>query len=133
MQDDPVDVAADAGPHTADERRYHSIRETSERVGVKPHVLRYWETQFGMLRPRKNRAGNRMYRAEDIRTLLRIKELLYERRFTIAGARRHLLEARRAAPAAAAPSVAAERRLLLGEVRAELRALLERLREGDDA
>ncbi len=131
MQDD-ADVATGAGTDAPDEKRYHSIREASERVGVKPHVLRYWETQFGMLRPRKNRAGNRMYRAEDLRTLMRIKELLYERRFTIAGARRHLMETRRAAPADPPPSVAAERRLLLGEVRAELRALLDRLRAGDD-
>ena len=55
---------------------------------VKAHVLRYWETQFSMLRPKKNRAGNRMYRPEEVRLLLRIKELLYDRRYTIAGARR---------------------------------------------
>jgi DNA-binding transcriptional MerR regulator len=74
---------------------YRSISEVSEMLGVKPHVLRYWETQFGMLRPKKNRAGNRMYRPEELRTLQRIKELLYERRFTIAGARRTLLADRR--------------------------------------
>jgi DNA-binding transcriptional MerR regulator len=71
---------------------YRSISEVSEMLEVKPHVLRYWETQFGMLRPKKNRAGNRMYRPEELRTLQRIKELLYERRFTIAGARRKLLD-----------------------------------------
>src|SRR5436309_13696992 len=76
-------------------RPYRSISEVSDMLGVKPHVLRYWETQFGMLRPRKNRAGNRMYRPEELRTLQRIKELLYERRFTIAGARRKLLEERK--------------------------------------
>jgi DNA-binding transcriptional MerR regulator len=74
---------------------YRSISEVSEEIGVKPHVLRYWETQFPTLRPRKNRAGNRMYRPEDLELLGRIKELLYERRFTIEGARRHILEARR--------------------------------------
>src|SRR6266516_3530319 len=72
-----------------------SISEVSELVGVKPHVLRYWETRFSMLRPRKNRAGNRMYRPEEVKLLMRIKELLYQRRFTIAGARRRLLDERK--------------------------------------
>ena len=67
---------------------YRSISEVSELVGVKPHVLRYWETQFSMLRPKKNRAGNRMYRPDEVKVLLHIKELLYQRKFTIAGARR---------------------------------------------
>src|SRR5712664_706594 len=77
---------------------YRSISEVSELVGVKPHVLRYWETQFGGLRPRKNRAGNRMYRPEEVRTLMHIKDLLYARRFTIEGAKKKLLEERRVEP-----------------------------------
>src|SRR6266496_674352 len=81
-----------------DARPYRSISEVAELVGVKPHVLRYWETQFGGLRPRKNRAGNRMYRPEEVRTLLHIKDLLYARRFTIEGAKRKLLEERKEAP-----------------------------------
>jgi DNA-binding transcriptional MerR regulator len=71
-------------------KRYFTIGEVSELCGVKPHVLRYWETQFSMLRPKKNRAGNRMYRPDEIKLLLRIKELLYARRYTIAGAKRTL-------------------------------------------
>ena len=71
---------------------YRSISEVSDMLDVKPHVLRYWETQFSMLRPKKNRAGNRMYRPDEVRMLLRIKELLYEKRYTIAGARRTLLD-----------------------------------------
>src|SRR3989442_6285232 len=95
-------------------RPYRSISEVSDLVGVKAHVLRYWETQFSMLRPRKNRAGNRMYRPDEVRLLLRIREYLYDRRYTIAGARRRLLEERRD-PAAAtsdtpAASAEAERR-----------------------
>ena len=61
---------------------------------MKPHVLRYWETQFSMLRPEKNRAGNRMYRPDEVKLLLRIKDLLYDRRYTIEGARRTLLDER---------------------------------------
>jgi DNA-binding transcriptional MerR regulator len=113
---------------------YRPISEVAEVVGVKAHVLRYWETQFSMLRPRKNRAGNRMYRPDEVKLLMRIKELLYDRRFTIAGARSHLL-AQRKEPAPRAPEGAvneAERRLLLHEVKAGLRQLLGRLR-GPDA
>ncbi len=73
-------------------RLYYSISEVSEMLDVKQHVLRYWETQFSNLRPRKNRAGNRMYQPKDIDTLKSIKELLYDRRYTIAGARRRLLK-----------------------------------------
>jgi len=73
-------------------RLYYSISEVSELLDVKQHVLRYWESQFSNLRPRKNRAGNRMYQPKDIDTLKAIKELLYDRRYTIAGARRRLLK-----------------------------------------
>jgi len=73
---------------------YYSISEVSDLVGVKPHVLRYWETQFKMLRPRKGRGGARMYRKRDIEVRFDIKQLLYDQRFTIAGARRKILDDR---------------------------------------
>ena len=75
-------------------RLYYSISEVSDLVGVKPHVLRYWETQFKMLRPKKGRGGARMYRKRDIEVLFEIKQLLYDQRFTIAGARRRILDER---------------------------------------
>ena len=113
-----------------DSKLYRSISEVSELVGVKPHVLRYWETQFSMLRPKKNRAGNRMYRPEEVKLLLRIKELLYERRFTIAGARRRLLDERKEpVPQVELGFADAEKKLMLHEVKTELRSLLDRLRE----
>lgn len=111
---------------------YRSISEVSDMVGVKPHVLRYWETQFSMLRPKKNRAGNRMYRPDEIKMLLHIKELLYQRRFTIAGAKRRLLDERKEAPPVAQADLGfdeADRKMVLHEVRNELRVLLGRLRE----
>lgn len=74
---------------------YYSISEVADLTDVKPHVLRYWESKFKMLKPKKNRAGNRMYRPKEIDLILRIKELLYNRRYTIAGARRSLLDERR--------------------------------------
>lgn len=69
---------------------YYSIREVSERVGQKPHVLRYWETEFEQLRPKKNRAGNRAYTERDIEIVERIQHLLKEERYTIEGARQVL-------------------------------------------
>lgn len=75
-------------------RLYYSISEVSDMIGVKPHVLRYWETQFRMLRPKKGRGGARMYRKRDIEVLFEIKQLLYDQRFTIAGARRRILDER---------------------------------------
>lgn len=68
-------------------REYFSIGEVCEMAGLKPHVLRYWETQFKELSPSKNRAGNRVYRARDIKLIELIKQLLYEEKYTIDGAR----------------------------------------------
>ena len=87
---------------------YYSISEVSETLGVKPHVLRYWESQFGALRPKKSRAGNRMYRERDVEILRRIQELLHVRRYTIAGARRELARLRTAAPPLDAAGVGGE-------------------------
>jgi len=75
-------------------RLYYSISEVSDMIGVKAHVLRYWETQFKMLRPKKGRGGARMYRKRDVEVLFEVKQLLYDHRFTIAGARRKLLDDR---------------------------------------
>ena len=75
-------------------RLYYSISEVSDMIGVKAHVLRYWETQFKMLRPKKGRGGARMYRKRDVEILFEVKQLLYDHRFTIAGARRKLLDDR---------------------------------------
>jgi DNA-binding transcriptional MerR regulator len=74
---------------------YYSIGEVCELSGLKPHVLRYWETQFDVLNPTKNRAGNRVYRSRDVETVLLVKRLLYEDKYTIAGANQRLLEMRR--------------------------------------
>lgn len=113
----------------ADSKLYRSISEVSEMLDVKPHVLRYWETQFSMLRPKKNRAGNRMYRPDEVKLLLQIRELLYGKRFTIAGARRTLLaERREESPQGELGFVEAERRMLLFEVKEGLRDIVTRLR-----
>ncbi len=69
---------------------YYSITEIAEQTTVKPHVLRYWESEFPCLSPKKNRAGNRVYQAKDIKMIYLIKQLLYEEGFTIAGAKKRL-------------------------------------------
>ena len=69
---------------------YYSISEVSEITGLKQYVLRYWETEFSQLKPNKNQAGNRIYRSHDIDVIIDIKSLLYDRKFTIKGAKQHL-------------------------------------------
>ena len=77
---------------TSPGKMYYSISEVAEMTGVKAHVLRYWETEFPTLRPKKNRAGNRNYRPRDIKAILVIRDLLYKEKFTISGARKKLQE-----------------------------------------
>ena len=69
---------------------YYKIREVCEILGVEAHVLRFWESEFPALAPPKSKTGQRTYRPKDIELLLRIKKLLYEEGFTIAGARKRL-------------------------------------------
>src|SRR6476660_9701200 len=72
------------------EKIYFKIGEVCDLVGVQAHVLRYWETEFPMLSPQKNRSGQRTYRRRDVEIAFRIKELLYDELFTIAGAKKKL-------------------------------------------
>ena len=73
---------------------YYSISEAAALTKIKPHVLRYWESQFKVLRPRKNKAGNRMYRKRELKLIMMIKELLYEKGYTITGAKKKLSDER---------------------------------------
>lgn len=72
------------------QKLFFKIGEVCELAGVQAHVLRYWETEFPMLAPQKNRAGQRTYRRKDVEMALRIKELLYDEQYTIAGAKKKL-------------------------------------------
>jgi DNA-binding transcriptional MerR regulator len=69
---------------------YFRIGEVARLAGIKPYVLRFWETEFPGLGPKKSGTGHRLYRRKDVETVLEIKRLLYEQRFTIEGARKHL-------------------------------------------
>src|SRR5260370_26302325 len=76
----------------ATEKKLYRIGEVSRLADLKPFVLRYWETEFPMLQPLKSPGGSRLYRQDDVDMFFRIKRLLYDEGFTIAGARRHLRE-----------------------------------------
>ena len=80
------------GTQIATEQRLYRIGEVSRLTELKPFVLRYWESEFPMLEPVKSASGHRMYRQEDVDVVFKIKRLLYDEGFTIAGARRHLRE-----------------------------------------
>jgi DNA-binding transcriptional MerR regulator len=112
---------------------YYRIGEVAEIVGVEPHVLRYWETEFRSIRPQKSRKGQRIYSRRDVDKLLKVKDLLYSHGFTIAGARKRMREA------GDEPRPSSERdreaavvlRSSLLELRAEVALLLAEL--GDDS
>ena len=109
---------------------YYRIGEVAGIVGVEPHVLRYWETEFRSIRPQKSAKGQRVYSRRDVETLLKVKELLYSHRFTIAGARRKLREGgiEPPAPDAGVSSEEAQRmRAALVEIRSEVLALMDEL------
>jgi DNA-binding transcriptional MerR regulator len=76
--------------HSIPDKLYFKIGEVSQLVGVEPYVLRYWESEFPGLSPRKSNTGQRMFRRKDVELLLNIKQLLYEKKFTIEGARKAL-------------------------------------------
>jgi DNA-binding transcriptional MerR regulator len=83
-------MSGTAATQSAEEKEHYRIGEVSRMTELKPFVLRYWETEFPMLEPVKSPSGHRLYRREDVDMVLKIKRLLYDEGFTIAGARRHL-------------------------------------------
>lgn len=110
------------GPSRVAPKEYDSIGEVCELVGLKPHVLRYWESQFPALSPAKNRSGNRVYLRREIDLILLVKELLHEERYTIEGAKRKLNQLRRSGELTTATAAAVDREVLT-EVRKDLQRL----------
>ncbi len=124
------DVALQPGNPEIPDKLYFKIGEVSELLGVEPYVLRYRETEFAVLSPKKSGAGHRLYRRKDVELLLRIKHLLYEKKFTIEGARMFLqATSRNGKPRAAG---LAQRDLFstdpLPDIRRELADILELLK-----
>jgi len=103
-------------------KAYYAIGEVCDLTGLKDHVLRYWETQFDVLNPTKNRAGNRVYRPKEIELILLVKHLLYEEKYTIEGARKKLQDMRKAGELAEERQEVLEPEVLAG-LKAELQAL----------
>lgn len=111
---------------------YYSIGEVCDLTGLKPHVLRYWETQFDVLNPTKNRAGNRVYRSREIELVLLVKSLLYDEKYTIEGANQKLIEMRRDGGLKAGGMEVIEPEFLAG-MREELEELRRELSPPDGA
>ena len=106
---------------------YYRIGEVSDLVGVEPHVLRYWETEFRSIRPQKSRKGQRIYSRRDVDRLLKVKDLLYTHGFTIAGARRRLRETGLEPPTQAEAQMAERTYALLGDLRRDVEGMLAEL------
>ena len=99
------------------EKRYFAIGEVSELCAVKPHVLRYWEQEFNQIKPDKRRGNRRYYRQQDVTTIRQIRHLLYDKGFTIQGAKQHLKQTSK--------DEASSQRLALAAIRAELESVLD--------
>ena len=104
---------------------YYSISEVSEITKLKAYVLRYWETEFSLLSPPKNRAGNRTYRQKDIEIILKIKDLLYDKKYTIDGARNCLKEKDllHSADNSQKPNIEKDK-IILSKIKDELKSIL---------
>ncbi len=97
------------------DRMFYRIKDVCSITGLKPHVLRYWEQEFKDIKPEKSSTGQRLYKRKDLDTIIAIKKLLYEKRYTIDGAKKYLTGQRR----------------IMDEIRAELTQIVEILRKGE--
>jgi len=129
-------VVGEQRPEIPD-KLYFRIGEVSRLAGIKPYVLRFWETEFSSLGPKKSGKGHRLYRRKDVELVLEIKRLLYEKRYTIEGARKFLDSRTREAPAKPSEGTPAKtarsqgdlfRNPALEEIRKELTEILALLR-----
>ena len=140
---DGIDKPVLLSPADIPNKLYFKIGEVARLTGVKPYVLRYWESEFTGLGPKKSGTNQRQYRRKDVELVLEIKRLLYEKRFTIEGARKHLGLRTRGLAVAAAPAnrLAAQGALFslhpepsgipkekIAPLRKELKAILDILR-----
>src|SRR6202166_3443738 len=109
------------------DKLYFRIGEVSRLAGIKPYVLRFWETEFSSLGPKKSGKGHRLYRRKDVELVLEIKRLLYEKRYTIEGARK-FLDSRGKAEPSRAPKLA-KRGKLQGDLFSNASPLLDIVRK----
>jgi DNA-binding transcriptional MerR regulator len=104
-------------------QEFYSIGEVCSLTDLKPHVLRYWESQFRFLNPAKNRSGNRVYKSREVELIMLVKHLLYTEKFTIDGARQRIDQQRRTGELRASARKAFEVELA-GEARAAVEAVI---------
>ena len=105
-------------------QQFFSIGDVCELTDLKPHVLRYWESQFRFLNPAKNRSGNRVYQRREVELIMLVKHLLYNEKYTIEGARRQVEQYRRTGSLKAEARVALQTETI-GELRGALEAVLD--------
>ena len=103
---------------------YYSIGEVSELTGLKAYVLRYWETEFSQLKPSKNRAGNRTYRQKDIDLILHVKNLLYNEKYTIDGARSVLKGSTNKSKLSETETINEKQKIIVKKIRENLETIL---------
>jgi len=108
------------------DKLFYKIGEVSRIAGVEPYVLRYWETEFSFLRPRKNKSGQRVYIRKDLELVLQIKKLLYEDRFTIEGVRKKFGEVEPPKPVQSLPAQSSGHEVIQ-RVKKRLRDILSHL------
>ena len=115
------------------DKLFYKIGEVGKLTGVEPYVLRYWETEFHFLRPRKNKAGQRVYVKKDLELIMQVKKMLYQERYTIEGVRKRFGEGMRRE---AEPEVVPNKRMgnsqnpaeVIGFVKKRLKEILEQLK-----
>jgi DNA-binding transcriptional MerR regulator len=112
VQQAPAARRPDAPQRAVARKEYYSISEVADMVGLPPHVLRYWESQFAVLNPSKNRSGNRVYQRKEIRLILLVKQLLHDQKYTVEGARQKLEQLRRGSGLAEATAHALDQQLV---------------------
>ncbi|MBR9990287.1 MAG: MerR family transcriptional regulator [Gemmatimonadetes bacterium] len=107
-------------------KEYYSISEVADLVGLPAHVLRYWESQFSMLNPTKNRSGNRAYQRKEIKLILLVKQLLHVEKYTVEGAKQRIDQLRKGGDLPRATSIALNEQMIavLREELFELRDML---------
>jgi len=115
------------------DKLYFRIGDVARLAGIKPYVLRFWETEFPGLGPKKSGTGHRLYRRKDVEMVLEIKRLLYEQRFTIEGARKFLETRERPEPHPVSPKSSKSKRLqgdlFVADRAADLTGLFDKVRE----
>ena len=127
-------LAAKKAEPVIPDKLYFKIGEVAELVGVKPYVLRYWETEFPQIAPGKSKTNQRLYKRKEVERIMSIRRLLYQEKFTISGARKRLKEMEKGdketqASQQASLFIGAGDKELLKKMRKELLGLLEVLKE----